>query len=251
MTGSSGGDDATTSDQINALGNHLGRELLRLDWERETFSLVFQHDKPFEDASGLRFQNFPDGVNTLHFSFNDKSKWISDIVLEYVYTKWQSGTRHDRPATEEELRKNPDKTRYIVGGCDSYFTNGEYKSGWTYNGRVIGLPLFPAKAKNADGQTFGVSSNRITGWNFGLGGSIAHKLPYTLKITYSRQFGIYYQTAGTIYESKPRQVSGAFEVQMPKLRHRAAPVVLIGCYADKGSLLPDTAGVTLTLRWGK
>ena len=251
MTGSSGGDDATTSDQINALGNHLGRELLRLDWERETFHLTFQHDRPFEDGSGLGFQNFPDAVNTLHFSFKDKSRWISDIVLEYVYTKWQSGTRHDRPATEDELKKNPDKTKYIVGGCDNYFTNGEYKSGWTYNGRVIGLPLFPAAAKNADGQTFGVSSNRITAWNLGLGGKLAHRLPYRMKITYSRQFGRYHQAEDSIYADGPRQVSGSFEVSMPKPRRSGVPQVQLGFYADKGSLLPDAAGVTLTLSWGK
>ena len=245
MTGSSGGDNATVSDQINALGNHLGRERLRLDWERETFHLVFQHDRPFEDGSGLGFQNFPDAVNTLHFAFKDKSQWISDIVLEYVYTKWQSGTRHDRPATEEELKKNPDKKVYIVGGCDSYFNNGEYKSGWTYNGRVIGLPLFPARAKNADGQTFGVSSNRTVAWNLGLGGSIAHKLPYSMKITYSQQFGCY----GAVLENEPRQVSGSFEVTLPKFRRKAAPQILLGFYADKGSVLPDAAGVTLTLRW--
>ena len=251
MTGSSGGEDATKSDQINALGNHLGRELLRLDWERETFSLVFQHDRPFEDGSGVGFQNFPDGVNTLHFSHKDKSLWVSDILLEYVYTKWQSGTRHDRPATEEELKKHPDRKTIIVGGCDDYFNNGEYRSGWTYNGRVIGLPLFPAAAQDADGLTPGVSSNRTVAWNFGLGGSLAHKLPYTMKITYSRQFGRYHKAVGTIYENKPRQVSGAFEVQLPKLRGRAAPQILLGLYADKGSLLPDAAGATLTLRWGR
>ena len=289
MTGSSGGDGATVSDQINALGNHLGRELLRLDWTKESFHLTFQHDRPFEDGSGVGFQNFPDGVNTLDFSFNDKSRWVSDIVLEYVYTKWQSGTRHDRPATEEELKKNPEKTRIVVGGCDSYFNNGEYKSGWTYNGRVIGLPLFPATVKNADGQTFGVSCNRITAWNFGLGGALAHRLPYRMKITYSQHFGQYHNPTGSIYETKPRQVSGSFELTLPCLRGRGsrpgsagpdsglgldgrggaaqdgprrggigtsasrrawAPQITIGLYADKGSLLPDTAGLTLSLRWG-
>jgi hypothetical protein len=251
MTGSSGGEDATVNDQMNALGNHLGRELLRLDWEREKFHLTFQHDIPFNDGSGMGFQNFPDGVNTLHFSFKDKSKWISDIVLEYIYTKWQSGTRHDRPATEEELKKNPGKTKIVVGGCDNYFNNGEYKSGWTYNGRVIGLPLFPATAKNADGLTLGVSSNRITAWNFGMGGKIAHRLSYRMKITYSQQFGRYNQAKGSIYENEPRQVSGSFEVTMPRFRSRVAPQILLGFYADKGSLLPDAAGLTLTLKWGK
>ena len=251
MTGSSGGEDATVNDQMNALGNHMGRELLRLEWEKDTFGIVFQHDRPFEDGSGVGFQNFPDGVNTLHFSFNDKSQWVSDIVVEYIYTKWQSGPRHDRPATEEELKKNPDKTKITIGGTDNYFNNGEYKSGWTYNGRVIGLPLFFPKLKNSEGLTLGIMSNRITGWNLGLGGSIAHKVPYSLKITYSQQFGRYSGTTGTIFDSAPRQVSGSLELTMPRFRSRVAPQILLGFYADKGSLLPDAAGLTLTLKWGK
>ena len=251
MTGSSGGEDATVNDQMNALGNHMGRELLRLEWEKDTFGFVFQHDRPFEDGSGVGFQNFPDGVNTLHFSFNDKSQWVSDIVVEYIYTKWQSGPRHDRPATEEELKKNPDKTKITIGGTDNYFNNGEYKSGWTYNGRVIGLPLFFPKLKNSEGLTLGIMSNRITGWNLGLGGSIAHKVPYSLKITYSQQFGRYSGTTGTIFDSAPRQVSGSLELTMPRFRSRVAPQILLGFYADKGSLLPDAAGLTLTLKWGK
>ena len=49
----------------------------------------------------MGFQNFPDGVNTLWFGFDDKDRWVTDILYEYQYTMWQSGTRHDRPTTEE------------------------------------------------------------------------------------------------------------------------------------------------------
>lgn len=249
MVAGSGGEGATKSDQINALGNHLGRELLRLDWEQDRWRLTFQHDIPFEDGSGVGFQNFPDGVNTLHFSFKDKDRWVSDLLLEFIYTKWQSGTRHDRPATEEELKKNPDKEIYIVGGCDNYFNNGEYKSGWTYNGRTIGLPLFVPAAKDADGITRGVANNRIVAWNAGVAGKMFRKIPYTVKITYSKNFGKYRQT-DSFYDSVPRQVSGAFELTLPKRIAGNTTLVSLGLYADKGSIYPDTAGVTIRLGWG-
>ena len=63
--GMSGGSDATESDQINALGNHLGREVIRVDWKADDFTMSFQHDIPFDDGSGMGFQNFPDGINTV------------------------------------------------------------------------------------------------------------------------------------------------------------------------------------------
>ncbi len=249
MVAASGGDGATTSDQINALGNHLGRELLRLDLDQDRWHLTFQHDRPFEDGSGVGFQNFPDAVNTLHFSFKDKDRWVSDVLLEYIYTKWQSGTRHDRPATEEELKRNPDKKVYIVGGCDNYFNNGEYQSAWTYNGRSIGLPLFTLTPKDENGITKGVSNNRIIAWNVGLGGKIFRKVPYLLKVTYSKNFGKYSQS-DPFYDSAPRQVSGAFELTLPKRVIGNTTHLSIGLYADKGSLYPDTAGITLRLGWG-
>ena len=242
----SGGDDATASDQINALGNHLGRELLRLDIDQDRWHLTFQHDRPFEDGSGVGFQNFPDGVNTLHFSFKGKERWVSDLLLEFIYTKCQSGSRHDRPATEEELKRNPDKKVYIVGGCDNYFNNGEYQSGWTYNGRTIGMPLFIPRTKDQDGITKGVINNRIVAWNAGTGGRLFRNTPYSIKITYSKNFGIYHQT-DMFFESARRQVSGAFEVTMP--RRIADTSVSIGIYADKGSIYPDTVGMTLRLNW--
>ena len=84
VCGLSGGADATQSDQINVLGDHRGRELIQLDWTADDFTVTFAHDIPFDDRSGMGFQNFPDGVNTLSFSFNDKDKWISDILYEFV-----------------------------------------------------------------------------------------------------------------------------------------------------------------------
>ncbi len=174
---------------------------------------------------------------------------VSDLLLEFIYTKWQLGTRHDRPATEEELKRNPDKKVYIVGGCDNYFNNGEYQSAWTYNGRSIGLPLFTLTPKDENGITKGVSNNRIIAWNVGLGGKLFRKVPYLLKVTYSKNFGKYSQS-DPFYNSVPRQVSGALELTLPKRVIGNTTLLSIGLYADKGSLYPDTAGITLRLGWG-
>ena len=42
-----GGEDATASDQLNVLGNHLGREYWRVDWRASRFTMTFQYDMPF------------------------------------------------------------------------------------------------------------------------------------------------------------------------------------------------------------
>lgn len=247
MAGGNGGDDATASDQINALGNHLGRELIRLDFRFEALTLTLQHDIPFEDGSGLGFQNFPDGVNTLNLSFDRRDSWVSDLLVEFIYTMKQSGPRHDRPATEKELQRRPDKLRYVVGGMDNYFNNGEHRSGWTYNGRTIGLPLFTPVPADGDGVVKGVCNNRIIAWNFGAGGKICRRIPYMVKMTISRNYGTYGQ-AMRIFSMTPRQFSGAVELTVPDVLPSTS--VSAGFYVDAGQLLPDTAGITLKISCG-
>ena len=253
--GKNGGDDATQSDQINVLGNHLGRELIRLDVNAADFTVTFQHDIPFDDRSGMRFQNFPDGVNTLNFSFKDRDKWVTDILLEFVYTKWQSGPQHDRPATDEELEKNPDNKRVILGGCDNYFNNGEYRSGWTYYGNTIGLPLFTPMPAGEDGKVLGVCNNRVTAWHFGLRGNAAGKVPYKFLFTYSRNFGKYNQSDlgegadKSIFLSVPEQFSVALESEIPHLGKRLPLSLGIGLYGDFGKLYQNSFGLTVRLSY--
>ena len=248
IVGAGGDDNATISDQINALGNHLGRELIRLDYDKEKWHLTIQHDRPFDDGSGIGFQNFPDAVNTIYFAFKDKDKWFSDFLFEFIYTKCQSGDHHERPATLEELKKHPDKLYYIVGGNDDYFNNGEYQSAWTYNGRTIGIPLFYAAPKDKDGVTRGVVNNRIVAFNVGVSGKIARQVPYTMKLTYSKNFGRYSQSID-LFKSAPRQVSGAFELALPEPVFRGTTGISFGMYADKGSVFPDTVGLSVKLSW--
>lgn len=243
--GSSGGSDATTSDQINALGNHLGRELVRVDWKADDFTMIFQHDIPFEDGSGMGFQNFPDGVNTVSFSFRGRDRWITDIVYEFVFTKWQSGKLHDRPPHEDELIKNPDKKYYVIGGRDNYFNNGEYRSGWTYYGNTIGLPLITPVAADENGIVLGVNNNRLTAHHVGIGGKIARVLPYRLMATYSRNFGTYSRP----FDKRLNQLSLALETTLPRLGKRVPVSLTLGLYGDIGQLYSDNFGLTLRLSY--
>lgn len=252
--GRNGGDDATQSDQINVLGNHLGRELIRLDWHADSFTVTFQHDIPFEDKSGMRFQNFPDGVNTLNLSFRNRDRWVTDILLEYANTKWQSGPHHDT-STDPDKQDEP---LLVLGGNDNYFNNGEYKSGWTYYGRTIGLPLLTPMpiTENSDGKVLGVCNTRVSAWHFGIRGKAARRIPYKFLLTYSRNFGQYFQrdlvkgNSGTnFFESVPEQLSIAIECEVPDLGKDSPMSLGIGMYGDFGQMFQDSFGVTLRLSY--
>lgn len=260
ISGSSGGAKSSQSDQHNVIGNQLGAELIQLDWRGKGWSVTARHEIPYDDRSGMRFQNYPDGVNTLAFSFDDKNKWVSDVVYEFQYTLCQSGRDHQRKATEEEIATGKDPRLYtdkwgtwiILGGGDNYFNNGEYQSGWTAWGRTKGNPLFyPVGTRNGtlDHKAFvrGVENNRVRAHHLGLGGSLFHYAPYRLMLTWARCYGNY-NPPYTSTEEPLHQVSCSFTAQIPFLK--GALLLLPGIYYDWGDVLPrNNFAATLGLRY--
>lgn len=251
--GRSGGSDATTSDQINVLGNHLGREYIRVVWRANPFTMTFQYDKLFEDGSGMRLQNFPDGVWSLAFAMKDRDALVTDVIYELVTTTWQSGPDHDRPATEEEkANQDPSDPFYgkiVLRGGDNYFNNGEYASGWTFHGRTIGLPLIIPNAPDENGLTKGVICNRVRAHHLALRGNIY--LPYTLKSTFSKNFGRYKQGESSYFASAPWQLSLALELGFDRFLKDLPISLSAGLYGDVGKVYQNSFGVTLRFGFSK
>lgn len=249
-----GREGATVSDQINVLGNHLGKEYFRLDWKEDAFTLTAQYDKPFEDGSGMKFRNFPDGIWSLQCSFNDRDAFVTDVVYEFISTTWQSGPEHDRPATEEEMaQQDPSEPTYgkvVLGGGDNYFGNGEYRSGWTNYNRVIGCPLLLPSAPGQDGITLSMASTRVRGHHFGLKGVAFSKLPYRFLATYTKNYGKYKQAETSPFASTPKQLSLALELEFTQERMDLPVGFAVGAYADFGQLYQDSIGLTLRLVYG-
>lgn len=241
-----GGEGSTVSDSLNALGNHLGREHLRIDYKADAFTLGFYHDIPFEDGSGTRFQNFPDGTWGLYYGAYDKKQWVSDVMYEFIYTKSQSGSHHDRPATPEEIATqdphSPFYGRVVLGGNDNYFNNGEYRSGWTYYGRGIGTPFITPKAPDANGLVLGTYNNRIIAHYLGIQGYAFRKLPYKVRLSYSRNYGTY----SSPLTGTPEQFSFGLEAGIPRSRHLPFRIDL-GIYGDYGKLYSNNFGLSLKI----
>ncbi|MDR1756061.1 MAG: capsule assembly Wzi family protein [Culturomica sp.] len=248
VAGREGGSDATVSDQINVLGNHLGRQHVQVSYSADAYSLSFYHDIPFEDGSGSRFQNFPDGTYTLHYRKHRSGNWIDAALYEFHYTKRQSGKYHDRLRTPEEMTgRDPEDNREMLGGNDDYFNNGEYRSGWTFHGRAIGSPLMTAGTPGEDGISPGIFNNRVLGHHIGLKGTAFSRIPYKALLTYTLNYGRYSEP---LPDAPQEQFSCGLEATLP---HCGVPFRIdLGIYGDFGPFSGRNIGVGLKLyRFGK
>jgi hypothetical protein len=106
----------------NALGNHMGTYFVQYELEASQGKFSFYHEHPFEDGSGTRLANFPDGVWGISYAPVNK-KLFSRLVYEFITTEDQSGS--------------------VTGsGNDRYFSNKLYRTGWAYEQTIIGFPFF-------------------------------------------------------------------------------------------------------------
>jgi len=216
------GDDAGSfgNDEYR-LGNHLGSYRFDIYFNDNQFSLNAYHQTVFEDGSGTRMNNKPDGLYGIFYK-NKKNRdaIIQSVVMEYYHTSYQGGS----------VFKEGD---HIIGGRDNYFNHGEYRSGWTHQGRTIGSPLFTTGTK--DGHTV-IANNRFKGFHIGVGGQLLG-FPYKTYFTYTHNYGTYNMP----YTSTLNQFSGLFEVNIPMEK---IPFKLdVACALDKGELLGDNLGI--------
>ena len=198
------------------------------------------YEHPFEDESGARwFLNEFDGK----YGFNVtifKSPFISEIVYEFIYTMDQSGPQGASDSTY---------------GWDNYFNHYIYQSGWTYNNRMIGNPLFTV-GKNPDRYNDGIYiiNNRIKAHHFGLAGKIWHNANYRILFTYSKNYGIYpdqnyFQSINKDYkfEDGLEQLSTLYEI---KLKNLWGNISITAAYAnDRGDLLSKTDSFMMIINY--
>lgn len=174
VTGREGGEGATPGDQINVIGSHLGTYEVYLNKTSRKGDLKLIYNHFFEDGSGSRFENFPDGRYGVFYSSVNDNSILKSIIYEFYYTRSQSQT-----------------VPYLY---DYYFMNGVYASGWTYQKRVVGLPLlttnyyqdYPPGVDNIR-----VGNNSIIAHHIGLAGKLFKKFPYKLMMTYRKNYGHY------------------------------------------------------------
>ena len=197
----SGGADATDSHWSNNAGNHLGSWVARLNMDYAAWNLGLYADRYFEDHSAMLFVDYDgygsgdewDKKKQSRFFLYDlkdmmlgaelrlkRLPWLNNIVLEYLYTKYQSG-----PINHDHTQNISDH----IGGGDNYY-NHNLQPGWQHWGMVMGNPLYRSPLYNTDGMVQ-VKNNRFVAWHLGVGGQPLAQLHYRVLATWQRGYGTY------------------------------------------------------------
>jgi len=173
-----GRSNATTNDQLNALGNHIISQSMKLDIVLSDYKISGYWQNISEDGP-VRIMwnamNKADGLWGVSVR-NSRFPFIKGILYEYLQTTDQSGPYHD-------------KDGIIYGGTDNYFNNGIYQNGWTYFSRTIGTPFISSPIYNKDGQV-SITNNRVEVHHLGIEGDISG-YRYKFLSSFSKNYGSY------------------------------------------------------------
>ncbi len=203
----------------NRIGNHLGTKDVGIDWNFSHVGKIKLYWQNFiEDITGAGFRNAMDGLWGI--SFVKQSHWRINYEFIRTYTYYV-------PPAE------------LIPTLDNYFNNGIYRSGWTYQGYVIGTPLITSPVLLSDtllGQP--LINNRIIAHHLATSLSIK-KIALTIQFLYSRNFG----NCITIYSPPKKQYSYSLLAEYPDIIKNMDMLFLIAF--DKGNLLENKWGFKL------
>ncbi|MEX0609603.1 MAG: capsule assembly Wzi family protein [Balneolaceae bacterium] len=172
-------EDAPGGEQTNAVGNSVAAYDFSLglffkDFDMRAYRLFY-----LEDKVSTRFRSPWDGV----WGLTIKPKnipLVKNFLWEHINTKRQ------------------DSFDFEPYGTSRYYNNFIYRTGWTYNRRVIGNPLL--LSDGADGSDdYPVYNNIIIGHHFGISGSLLADINFTIKYTFTRNYGVFEEQIITQY----------------------------------------------------
>jgi hypothetical protein len=186
----------------NGLGNHLGITEFTVKKRIGDHSVSLNFQKQFEDEGSIQYISFKDFLMGLLWELPNKDGLISKIHVEWLQSKWQSGMGFPDPT--EDVGTVEDNMGNEFGERDDYYNNYLFRSGWTYNERVMGNPLFLTYQYTLNflnpypDYGVAIANNRISAVHLALEGKLSNKITYKGLFTYSKNFGTY---AG-IYEGR-------------------------------------------------
>jgi hypothetical protein len=244
------GFDDTDGEYSNIEGDQLGSWVMRINWNADTWRLSLYADHFFEDHSQMFLADYDGYGSGSDWNVKKKSRfymyklkdmmlgaelelkytqWLQNIVVEYLYTKYQSGPyNHDRTQNISDH----------VAGMDDYYNHSIY-TGWQHWGQVMGNPLYRSPIYNTDGL-IRVEDNRFMAFHLGAKGCLSDHLDYRLLATYQEGVGTY----DNPYTHKQHNVSFMVETAY----HFQYGWQVKGAYGmDFGSILGHNAGFQLTI----
>ncbi|MBC3787419.1 capsule assembly Wzi family protein [Spirosoma utsteinense] len=236
-------EDATYSefDRINQIGNHLGSVDVGAEMELAHWNVLTYYQHPFEDKSGLKFVNFPDGLYGLRFKRKSVDAaaafHVNQFVVECLTTMNQSG-----------LVLGPK-----LQGIDDYFNNFQYINGWTTQRQIIGTPFISPRGDVSQAwrdlptgpykPSLAIINNRVQVIHIGGTGVFRSGVQVQTRLSYSSNHGLirnpFGQTVG--------QFSGSIWVTWP-MRWLGGTELQTALALDQGKLYTNTVGGWLSLR---
>ena len=250
----SGGSDSTDGSVKNSEGNMLGSWVLRLNYDTKNVRWGLYADHFFEDHSAMFHINYDgyayeDGKMVrkknryimypmkdimlgadMHFKH---FHWLSDAVVEYVYTRYQSGPVYN------------DRNAHItdqIAGIDNYYNNS-LEPGWQHWGQTLGNPLYRSPIYNED-HRLQFECNRFTAWHIGIAGQPTRNLHYRLRATWQEGLGTYDMP----YCNPKHNVSVGIETCYDASRLYKGLSIGAAFGFDRGELMGDNTGGSITLR---
>ena len=228
-----GSTDATDGSVNNTKGDVLGSYNAALTWKSKNgLQLRAYWEHFFEDHSQMFYQYyFYDHLAGVDAYF-PKNPYVSDILIEHLFTKDQSG-----PVYHDPTHNMPDK----YAGQDNYYNHILY-SGWQHWGMGIGNPLIMSPIYNSDHRMV-FKSNRTKGWHIGVCGTPSDELKWKVKMSWTQDWGTY----GEPLDDVVNQQHYMAEIQY-------APRRLDGwsgsfCFAvSNGLMIGNTVGAQLTVK---
>jgi len=219
ITGRSGSEDFISGDQLNVAGNQLGSYYMELGLKKEQYNLTFYLSHPFDDHSGMEFDNRRDNLLGVFMDFREK-RFINQILYEFMYTIHQSGHIHEYG---------------VMRGRDNYFNHGVYRSGHTYMNYAMGSPLF-SPLMFSDGIVTSIENNRLLMHHIGLNGYVFKHFGWKGMMTFTKNRGTY----GNVYDTERKQLSALLTLNYV---NESFPVdISLSVSGDMGKHYPGRAG---------
>ncbi len=166
VSGSGTGEEVGGGNEVNGLGNHLGSYIAGIKTSIGNYNVNVIYNHLFEDGSGMKLGNTPDGRYGIFVEDQEPGNWVDAFMYEFYYTKHQS---FNKSGTD---------------GKDNYFNNHLYRSGWTYENRILGLPFI-----FLDVDRFQVANNNVVAHHIGLSGIAFLNFPYKILTSYRQNYG--------------------------------------------------------------
>lgn len=191
VIGKEGDDGTVNSDEFapNRPGDHRGVLEGGITWENDAMLLQLYNQSMFETGQNISIKN-TDRLLGLSYRNKNEDGALRGLTLEFINTKKMNNW-------------DPLNVR------ESYYNNGTYLTGWEYQGRIIGTPLFINRQRGQHyfsdvkpfdwnqhrdsiaGRGWNVISNRVTGLHLGGRYTIGSALQGKTLITYTKNFGNY------------------------------------------------------------